>query len=227
MDLRHYFQLSYLKLFQNFYIKEHELKNYKITHIIDATNQKTTLNISNQLNISYFPIAIEDNNEANIVPYFYNIFQFIDTCLKSNGRILIHCRAGISRSASFIIAYLLHSKTYSTLKESLLHVIRQRPIIRPNDSFQEQLIAYEFALNNTNSINNCFEFTEIINENNMLWSQASILSENPFDDIPINSMKSDKIELSELPLDMNSSNIENPPIAQPKKPYLKAGSRKK
>lgn len=58
--------------------------------------------------------------------------------------IVVNCQAGVSRSASFIIGYLIknglnYEDSYELLKTS-------RPIVSPNKGFIEQLKQYEKSL---------------------------------------------------------------------------------
>jgi len=60
-------------------------------------------------------------------------------------RVLVHCQAGISRSATLVIAYLIkHQKM--NLKDAYLHVKSKRPQIGPNKGFIQQLM--DFVLKN-------------------------------------------------------------------------------
>ena len=61
------------------------------------------------------------------------------------GHILVHCKMGISRSASTVCAYLMKSLNWS-LEQALAHVKKRRPIANPNDGFIEQLKIYEGML---------------------------------------------------------------------------------
>jgi hypothetical protein len=72
-------------------------------------------------------------------------FNFIEHA-KHHGHILVHCHKGVSRSASFVIGYLM-KKNEMTFEEALSHVQSVRPMIQPNDSFMEQLRRYEVVLN--------------------------------------------------------------------------------
>jgi hypothetical protein len=59
--------------------------------------------------------------------------------------VLIHCVAGVSRSASFIIAYLIRYG-HMDLVRAYDHVKKRRPKIRPNQGFMTQLMDWEWAI---------------------------------------------------------------------------------
>jgi protein-tyrosine phosphatase len=52
-----------------------------------------------------------------------------------NGKILVHCFAGVSRSATVVIAYLMqeHGLTYHA---AMKLVKSKRPFINPNEGFR-------------------------------------------------------------------------------------------
>ena len=52
-------------------------------------------------------LDLEDSNIANILPILPEAVEFIDQALTNNGKVLVHCIAGVSRSASCVIAYLM------------------------------------------------------------------------------------------------------------------------
>jgi protein-tyrosine phosphatase len=53
----------------------------------------------------------------------------------SGGTVLVHCFAGISRSASCIIAYLMQELNMPFF-EAMSYTRKRRPIIFPNYGFQ-------------------------------------------------------------------------------------------
>ena len=63
-------------------------------------------------------------------------------CRLEKKRVLINCAAGVSRSPTITIAYLVKYSNM-TLKQAFQHVSAIRPIIRPNNSFWKQLIRFE------------------------------------------------------------------------------------
>jgi atypical dual specificity phosphatase len=62
-----------------------------------------------------------------------------------NGKILVHCSAGISRSPMVVAAYLMKRKGM-TLKAALGQIIRVRPQVSPNAGFLQQLKEMEMEL---------------------------------------------------------------------------------
>lgn len=117
------------------------LTDYHVTHILNLTT-----NIPNvfEPDIVYKKIIIFDFETQNISIYFDEAFEFIDNALKDeNNAVLVHCNAGISRSASFIIGYLMKKNICKNYKEALSFVRFKRPIINPNKGFERQLINME------------------------------------------------------------------------------------
>jgi len=56
----------------------------------------------------------------------------LDLLIKEGNIILVHCGAGISRSATVTIGYLIYSKQFATWEEAESFVASRRPIIWPH-----------------------------------------------------------------------------------------------
>lgn len=68
--------------------------------------------------------------------------RFIDQCLESGNKVLVHGNGGISRSAALVVAYVMHSRLYSAA-DALKYVQNRRFCVYPNEGFRRQLFEYE------------------------------------------------------------------------------------
>lgn len=94
-------------------------------------------------NKTVYQFEIMDNGEQ--ILDFEPVIELIEQGLQ-RGAVLVNCLVGISRSPSFVIAYLMKTQ-HMSLHDAYAMVKRARPKIGPNDSFIEQLIEYEKRLN--------------------------------------------------------------------------------
>uniref|UniRef100_A0A3P9GX58 Dual specificity protein phosphatase n=1 Tax=Oryzias latipes TaxID=8090 RepID=A0A3P9GX58_ORYLA len=116
--------------------------------VLDAIGISALLNVSadcpNHFEgaYQYKCIPVEDNHKEDISCWFLEAIEFIDSVRDSSGRVLVHCQAGISRSATICLAYLMKRKRIR-LDEAFEFVRRRRSIISPNFSFMGQLLQFE------------------------------------------------------------------------------------
>lgn len=95
--------------------------------------------------LTYKQIAVEDSHDVNMLQHLPEAFAFIEKARMSDERVLVHCHAGMSRSVTVILAYLM--KFYNhTLDSAYEHVKQIKSDISPNFSFMGQLLEYECTL---------------------------------------------------------------------------------
>jgi protein-tyrosine phosphatase len=87
-------------------------------------------------------IPVEDSETQDISQYFLQAIQTIEKAKQEGKQVLVHCAAGVSRSPTLVIAYLMWSRKMSR-KEAYEYVSDKRPIIDPNDGFMDQLAIFE------------------------------------------------------------------------------------
>ena len=106
-------------------------------------------------------IDVDDDYQTNIIQYFQECLLFIE----GNDKIFVHCAAGMSRSPTIVIAYIMWKNKLS-LNKAIKFVKEKRSIISPNDNFMNQLkIFEELLIKNDYNINN-IKFSKIkINDN--------------------------------------------------------------
>lgn len=96
-------------------------------------------------------IDAEDHDGQNISKYFKRCCDFIDSNRSTCG-VLVHCYAGISRSATVVIAYLM--KRHNIPPRAALNWVREnRPSCDPNNGFRKQLDRWcDYLENRKNAI---------------------------------------------------------------------------
>ena len=87
-------------------------------------------------------IAVEDRVASKLYVYFDLVADKIHSVHRSGGKVMIYCRAGMSRSASLCIAYFMRHQGMN-LEDAFNYVKKCRPIIHPNVGFMRQLREYE------------------------------------------------------------------------------------
>ena len=149
---------------------------FGITHILNCSENIPCYHIKSK--IKYARIALMDMHDSNLFDYMDAAACFIDECnprsnadaaMKQN-RMLVHCAAGVSRSASVVISYLMSRRVdWSSIEKECIDVIREhtdcakdadacgplslseayyfvkscRTCINPNEGFRKQLDAFE------------------------------------------------------------------------------------
>jgi len=116
-----------------------ELKKRHITHIIALVKDRI---VSFPKEIKYIEFDVYDKSFYFLLHLFPQCFEFIDEALKNKSSVLVHCSAGVSRSATLAIAYLMYSKTIP-YSEAMAIVKKARPVINPNNGFIDQLQLFE------------------------------------------------------------------------------------
>jgi len=90
--------------------------------------------------------------ELKVSKYFDISYEFIDKNIKKGNNVLVHCMAGISRSSTLILNYLMRkyyekniykNKCSECILNYFLRAVRtKREIINPNPGFINQLKNY-------------------------------------------------------------------------------------
>jgi hypothetical protein len=107
------------------------LQGLGITHILIAGSYMRAY----LTNMNYKQLPLEDSLEQNLTNYLSDALAYIEN---AEGKILVHCAAGISRSGSIIVAYLM--KKNNTGFDTALSMARNKSSrIRPNPNFERQL----------------------------------------------------------------------------------------
>src|SRR5437868_10707660 len=85
---------------------------------------------------AYYNINFEDTGKPLISPELAKLFAFVDFFRDRKEGVLIHCMGGVSRSATFVIAYTMW-KQQLRFPQALSHVKGCRQIVNPKQGFQD------------------------------------------------------------------------------------------
>eukprot|EP01063_Lacrimia_lanifica_P030227 TRINITY_DN4773_c0_g3_i2.p1 TRINITY_DN4773_c0_g3~~TRINITY_DN4773_c0_g3_i2.p1 ORF type:complete len:648 (+),score=182.65 TRINITY_DN4773_c0_g3_i2:188-2131(+) len=89
-------------------------------------------------------LEVEDVEEQSLVPYFNRFLEFM-AAKKGTGNVLVHCFAGLSRSVTMVLCYLVKEHGMR-LDDAMAHVMKVRPNVHPNKTFMRELISYDRAV---------------------------------------------------------------------------------
>lgn len=87
--------------------------------------------------IEFFGIEALDIAVFPLFQHFPAAIEFIDGALRDNGKVLVHCGEGISRSSTLVLAYLM-VKRGMRVQDAVRQVVKNRNIL-PNQGFLLQL----------------------------------------------------------------------------------------
>ncbi|NXO76240.1 DS22A phosphatase, partial [Sitta europaea] len=122
--------------------EDHEnLLKKGVTHILSVHNgAKPVLE-----DMTYLCISASDSSSQNLLQHFKECIRFIHECRLGGGGCLVHCLAGVSRSATILVAYLM-TVTELGWQSCLAATRAVRSYASPNCGFQQQLQEYESSL---------------------------------------------------------------------------------
>ncbi|XP_062070612.1 dual specificity protein phosphatase 13B [Lepus europaeus] len=119
-----------------------QLMQLRITHIVNAAAGKfqvdTGAKFYRGMPLEYYGIEADDNPFFDLSVYFLPVARYIRAALSApQGRVLVHCAMGVSRSATLVLAFLMICENL-TLVEAIQTVQAHRDIC-PNSGFLRQL----------------------------------------------------------------------------------------
>lgn len=113
------------------------LSGLGITHIVNCAKEVPDY-FKGNFNFQYLHLLLNDVPDENISRFFTVSKDFITDALENGGVVLVHCWAGVSRSVTIVIYYLMNILEISP--QHALQIIREhRPIAKPNIGFMRQL----------------------------------------------------------------------------------------
>ncbi|XP_067362874.1 protein phosphatase Slingshot homolog 2 isoform X2 [Channa argus] len=119
-----------------------ELQNSGVRYILNVTRE-----IDNFFPgmFEYHNIRVYDEEATNLLEYWNDTYKFITKAKKAGAKCLVHCKMGVSRSASTVIAYAMKEYGWN-LDTAFDYVKERRAVTKPNPSFMKQLEEYQGIL---------------------------------------------------------------------------------
>ncbi|XP_060743648.1 protein phosphatase Slingshot homolog 2 isoform X2 [Tachysurus vachellii] len=118
---------------------------------LQSSGVRYILNVTREID-NFFPglfeyhnIRVYDEEATNLLEYWNDTYKFISKAKKAGVKCLVHCKMGVSRSASTVIAYAMKEYGWD-LDRAFEHVKERRTVTKPNPSFMKQLEEYQGIL---------------------------------------------------------------------------------
>lgn len=118
------------------------LRSLGITHIINAAREDRETHPGL---FTYLHISARDSTHERLTPYFLEVAQWVDSARRAGGNALIHCRAGVSRSATLALATRMIQERIP-LAQAFAQLKERRRQIEPNPQFLSELRQLELRM---------------------------------------------------------------------------------
>ncbi|XP_071495163.1 dual specificity protein phosphatase 3-like [Diadema antillarum] len=139
------------EVFTNVYVGDESIARNKdklgklgITHVLNCGQGNAAFHVNTDesyyedVKIKFCGLKVADIEGANLKEHFGTAVRFIDEALdEENGKILVHCVAGYSRSATVAMAYLMMRRGMRA--RDAVRAVRKKRDVGPNVGFLLQL----------------------------------------------------------------------------------------
>lgn len=119
------------------------LSKERVKYILNATPPLTEGGVAayfqSDLALEYLRLPLRDVAAENMLPLLPSAVEFLQRArVRADGRVLVHCQAGRSRSAAVVSGFLVLALG-KTLDEALAMARAARAVAEPNQTFLKQL----------------------------------------------------------------------------------------
>lgn len=118
------------------------LARHNIKYVLNVTPDLPNTFEADGCGINYLKIPIADHWSQNLAVHFPQAIRFIEEAMSARCGVLVHCVAGVSRSVTVTLAYLMQRHRLS-LRDAFELVRSRKTDIAPNFHFMRQLHSFE------------------------------------------------------------------------------------
>jgi protein-tyrosine phosphatase len=116
-----------------------KLRTHGISHVLNVAAQMPNFFPGEFV---YMKIPMQDTDDTDVEEVMPTALDFIKHVESVNGRVLVHCISGVSRSTTVVVMHLMRMHKM-TLLSAYNYVHSCRPFIEPNKGFRLQLAEAE------------------------------------------------------------------------------------
>ena len=111
------------------------LRENEITHILNCAEEEP-MNYPKDMTIIHIPMT--DDEDDNAISQIIQGAQILAVWMNADANTIVHCKAGISRSVTVVLAWMIIYKEY-TFNNAYKFVQGKRNFINPNDYYRKLL----------------------------------------------------------------------------------------
>jgi len=125
-------------------VQQDNLLNLGIHNVLSVADDINNLSYSDD-SISHRLCLLADDGSSDLSAIFDQCIEFIEEAKQKGQKCIVHCKWGINRSVSVVIAYLM-TKFDMSLTSAWRYVLARRPVVNPVTSYMKQLLQLEANL---------------------------------------------------------------------------------
>jgi predicted protein tyrosine phosphatase len=138
------------QVFEDFYVGSYSQalvapSRLGVTHIISVCEEEVPFFADGSAAMVTLHLPMRDDGKSDLAEVLPQATEFVARARRerADARILVHCREGVNRSVTVVIALLLATTPLSLLEAAVL-VKQRRPIACPSRLYLKQLAQYEY-----------------------------------------------------------------------------------
>eukprot|EP01102_Stenamoeba_stenopodia_P021045 TRINITY_DN8383_c0_g1_i2.p1 TRINITY_DN8383_c0_g1~~TRINITY_DN8383_c0_g1_i2.p1 ORF type:complete len:1314 (-),score=285.53 TRINITY_DN8383_c0_g1_i2:255-4196(-) len=151
-----------------------ELQKHSITHVLNVAGDFPSSSFDG---IQYRQMPLLDEDSALLEIHLEVSYSFIKSATQANGKVLVHCAVGKSRSIAIILAYLVQVCEKS-LSDAFSLIKAIRPHANPNPGFTRQLMNLERRCKGTSQSTLSWDEVDSVYDSMQQWLERNRTASN-------------------------------------------------